>query len=816
MNGQAPVADFSASTVAGCGPLGINFKDLSTGAPIFWTWDFGNGQISNLQNPISTYTVPGVYTVTLIVKNKSGESSIRKTDYITIYPYPTANFSANLTLACAPANIQFSDKSVPGQGSISAWSWDFGDGQTSNQSSPAHNYTQPGYYSVKLTVTNSQGCPNTFIRGRYIRVVSGVQPDFAWSQTSNSCSAPFNLNFTNQTSGPGNLSYSWDLGNGINTGLTNPSTSYPSNTNYTVILKATSDLGCSQTVQKTVSFPGANPIISSPDTACTNTPILFKNGSTPAPLSSAWDFGDGTSAVIPNPSKIYTAASTYTVKMVNKYAACADSITKLIHVLNKPAAGFTADKMFTCKAPFTVQFTDQSGSLPLSGWQWDFGDGTTSNLQSPSHTYTTVGNFDVTLTVTSSAGCSGTLTRSQFIRIAAPTVTLDQLPGQVCTNKPWNPVAVVTALDGIASYSWIANGATPSTSTSPTPTFTYATQGNYDVSLNITTTDGCSTGPVPFSNAVIVGDSVIPTFTISQPTPCANQPVTFTAFVDKPVNYWFWYFGDGDTSQHALTATHAYRDSGDFTVTMRVINHGCTTFAPSPPPQIVHINAPIANFGYKPICMDRHQINFSDSSKIDLTKGIPTYKWDFGDLTPPLFIGAPPGSPPLPHTYAYGTYNVTLIVNNGGCADTIVKQVMVNPQTIDFTSPDSVCKNANFSLTAIDTNYISAYSWTVDGTTTPGSSVFISSLPDTGIHALSLDVTDLNGCHYLSLPIYPHSLVVTGPAAKFTPANLMAGLAGGCRNTPVFFTDQSTPYSSGYPIVTWTWNFGGIAPIDFK
>ncbi|HEY4209198.1 MAG TPA: PKD domain-containing protein, partial [Puia sp.] len=126
---QVPVPDFSASQVSGCGPLGVQFKDLSTNKPVSWAWDFGNGQISSSQNPFINYYAAGTYTVTLIAKNKDGAASVRKTDYITVFPYPTPTFISNYQTACSPTTIQFTDQSTAGQGSITQWTWDFGDGQ---------------------------------------------------------------------------------------------------------------------------------------------------------------------------------------------------------------------------------------------------------------------------------------------------------------------------------------------------------------------------------------------------------------------------------------------------------------------------------------------------------------------------------------------------------------------------------------------------------------------------------------------------------------------------------------------------------------
>ncbi|HEV9037547.1 MAG TPA: PKD domain-containing protein [Puia sp.] len=135
---QAPGTDFSANPTAGCGPLTVQFKDISTNGPLYWSWDFGNGITSSIQNPTATYSTPGTYTVTLIARNKNGSNAMRKTDYITVYPFPIPKFTSNLTLACAPAGVQFLDQSTPGQGGITNWAWDFGDGTTSNSQNPSH------------------------------------------------------------------------------------------------------------------------------------------------------------------------------------------------------------------------------------------------------------------------------------------------------------------------------------------------------------------------------------------------------------------------------------------------------------------------------------------------------------------------------------------------------------------------------------------------------------------------------------------------------------------------------------------------------
>src|SRR5687768_9874393 len=88
-------ADFSANNVSGCAPLVARFTDQSTGSPISWKWDLGNGTISTQQHPTATYFNPGTYNVKLVVRTSTGADSIIRQQYITVYPKPVTYFTAN-------------------------------------------------------------------------------------------------------------------------------------------------------------------------------------------------------------------------------------------------------------------------------------------------------------------------------------------------------------------------------------------------------------------------------------------------------------------------------------------------------------------------------------------------------------------------------------------------------------------------------------------------------------------------------------------------------------------------------------------------
>ena len=809
-NAQAPVADFSATPTSGCGPLSVSFKDLSTNNPVFWQWDFGNGQTSTQQNPSVTYAA-GTYTVTLIVRNSSGTNATRKTNYITVFPYPLINFATNLTLACAPANIQFTDKSTPGQGTITAWTWDLGDGTTSNQQNPSHVYTNTGYYNITLKATNSAGCSNAASINRYLRIVPGIQPDFAYNQVSTSCSAPFILNFINQTAGPGKLTYNWDLGSGAtpaSSSDTSPAAiSYP-NGNFTVNLSVSSDLGCTANIKKPLSFAGGNAVINGPDTACINTAVSFSNGSTPAPLSSLWDFGDGTGSGIQNPSKTYTAAAPYTVKLVNTYSTCKDSATKLVQVINNPTAAFIADHTVSCKAPFTVNFTDQTPAPTPAKWLWDFGDGSTSTLQNPSHQYNNTGIFDVKLTVTNSAGCSNTLTKTQYIQIVAPTVSIDGGDGslQGCISPSTiTPRLHINAVDGVSSYLWTVPDATPTSSTLPSQPFSFTAQGSYPVTVLITTNGGCTATAT--GTAVIGTPAATPDFTITPVPVCGLNVVNFQS-TTTPADHWNWSFGDGnffgDNQDHV---SHSYSDLGTYLVSLTSYNHGCSSYAA----HNVTVTGAIVGFTHKSVCLplpNPFQIQFTDTSHVDPATPVLSYLWNFGDLANststlqnPLFTYPNTGTTPTP-------YNVTLTITTATCVNTVTIPITLGPTTAAFTSPATACRNTDFPLASSDPNpsLIASYFWQIDGNPAtapvppPTAPSYTGNIPTLGPHTLSLTITDVNGCtNTTTKPI-----TITGPIAKFTTP------AGGCKNTPLTFTDATTPYPGppANPITTWSWDFG--------
>ncbi|MCS3800028.1 PKD domain-containing protein [Niastella sp. OAS944] len=779
--------EFTSSQTSGCAPLVVSFKDLTTGNPRFWNWDFGNGTLANVQNPSVSFPNPGTYTVKLVVRNADGTTGITKTNYITVYPAPTASFLANITTGCVPVNIQFNDASTSPSGSIVSWEWDFGDGGKSTAQNPQHTYTNTGFYTVTLTVTSSTGCKNILSVGRYIRIVSGVKAEFEPGK-SLTCQPPYNITYINNSSGPGNMTFQWDLGNGNSSTLSAPSTTYPAGT-YNVSLTATSEFGCSNTITKPITFSGPTTLIKAPDTVCLNTQVTFVNDGSVAPQKTLWDFGNGQQSTSINGTTVYTSSGDYTIKVSNTYSGCKDEAVKKIYVRPGTTIDFTATNATACKPPLNVTFKDAS-PVPNTKWEWDFGDGTIGTGAPVNHSYNAAGIFDVTATFTDAAGCIGKVTKPAVVKIEAPTVKINTVRAGGCVPYTYQPTATATSIDGITGWLWDFGDGT--TSTLENPTHVYNNTGKYNIKLTVTTTGGC-TATTTEIDGVKVGTPPATNFSIGATDVCASSPVNFTDLTPKPVDEWEWDFGDGGSS-NIQNPSHLFLDTGTFIVKLTAFNNRCPQTSTG---QTVIIRPPIANFKYAITC-GNPTVAFRDTSIVDPAFGPVSYSWSFGSPSNTSNLQNPSFTFPAFNTI----YPVTLTVTNGSCSSTFTDNINLVKPIADFTVPSAnLCQNTDYNITSTNNQYITSHQWSFDGGPwLLADKVYTVKFSTLGQHSIGLVITDINGC--TDTVRKANIVTVVGPTAKFT-----AGSSGGCKNALVTFNDNST--SSGVsPINKWTFDFG--------
>ena len=267
----APVAAFTGTPTSGTAPLTVRFTDASTNSPTSWSWNFGDGNTTNstVRNPVHTYLSAGTYTVKLTATNTGGSDSETKTNYITgSAPViaPVAAFTGTPISGTAPLTVRFTDAST---NSPTSWSWNFGDGNTTNSTvrNPVHTYLSAGTYTVTLTATNSAGSDGETKTG-YVTVTSAVIiPVAAFSGTPTSGTAPLTVRFTDvSTNSP--TSWSWNFGDGNTTNATiqSPVHTYLSAGVYSVTLTATNSAGSdseTETDYVTVTASPSGPTVTS-------------------------------------------------------------------------------------------------------------------------------------------------------------------------------------------------------------------------------------------------------------------------------------------------------------------------------------------------------------------------------------------------------------------------------------------------------------------------------------------------------------------------------------------------------------------------
>jgi PKD repeat protein len=233
-----PAAEFAGQPASGVSPLLVQFRDLSSGVPTAWSWDFGDGSTSTEQNPSHTYASSGAFTVSLAASNALGSDQDVLVDYVLvdIIP-PKAEFSGAPTLGLSPLTVQFTDESAGGV--PTTWLWDFGDGQTSTLPEPAHTYTIAGSYSVRLTVTNAYGS-DQLLRVNYIDV--GAGPPLSGP-------APLTVDFRDLSIG--NITgWEWNFGDGGGSALQHPTYVFTTPGEYDIALQVGNVDGADSGIEK--------------------------------------------------------------------------------------------------------------------------------------------------------------------------------------------------------------------------------------------------------------------------------------------------------------------------------------------------------------------------------------------------------------------------------------------------------------------------------------------------------------------------------------------------------------------------------------
>lgn len=334
-----PVAKFAVVSPKTCIGVPITFTDqsISNGKSITkWHWDFGDGNgevIRRSGAPFEyKYTSGGDKSITLWVESESGCSSMVSIPVVVhVNQLPVAKFKFSIP-SCETRAINFTDESVPVEGNIIKWTWDFGDANAGNGNlnvstiqNPVHTYSKSGTYTISLVVETDKGCESTILEQQ---VLINLLPlvDF---DTPDACVSDAAVTFKNKSLNVDGttvgLRYVWDFGDPPGSGGLNTSTvtdglhKYRAAGNYTVKLTVTTADGCSIEVSKMFRVNGATPSASfevlDKDNLCSNKDFQVKDNSTIAGFDNItrleWYLDDILVAEKRNPAKNDTYALNY-------------------------------------------------------------------------------------------------------------------------------------------------------------------------------------------------------------------------------------------------------------------------------------------------------------------------------------------------------------------------------------------------------------------------------------------------------------------------------------------------------------------------
>ncbi|MEJ0103389.1 MAG: PKD domain-containing protein [Bacteroidota bacterium] len=522
---------------------------------------------------------------------------------------------------------------------------------------------------------------------------------------------------------------------------------------------------------------------------CSPLAVSFTNTTIGASANTSytWEFGNGNTSVIKNSAAIFYTEKTYTVTLTVKDGTRTSVKTKTITVYQKPGIDFTVSSNKDC-LPFTPSFNViSSGGAPVSSCYWDFGDGATqqSNGTQVSHTYNFQQTASVTLTATSTYGCTNTITKTDLLKVLPAT--------QAGFSTDKNIYCAITdevrfnnnsSGPGTISYEWdFGDGAT---STIKNPTHIYNQKGNQSVKLTVTSSEGCSRTAKSIINiANYKSDFQVP------PLPCRNNSLAFNNTSSPTPDQSTWLFDGADpyTNYYGGAANYSFTTTGIHTVQLTNIFGTCQETITKqvdikPIPELQGFIADVQGLCGSPV-----KVNFRDT-----TTGAVKWLWKFGDNGRSSDLQAPD------YTYTNDYYyQVSLTVSNpAGCSSTVSQNVYISKPLVGIWPVGSIlgCDSLKMNFTTRSTEEITKFTWDFgDGTATSAEKEPEHIYRNPGTYTAKLTYTTVNGC--TGVASYNDITVRKSPLAAFSvPATV-------CGNTPVYFSNETTGYVTNY-----TWDFG--------
>jgi PKD repeat protein len=481
-------------------------------------------------------------------------------DTVTVFPIPTLSFTSDAVVDCGPVTVNFTNTTL---GDSLNYFWNFGDGTTVvNDTNPTHIFQNNtlfiNNYQVQQVVASQDGCRDTTTRTVQIY----PEPIFTFLSVPDSGCSPLSVTFPSVV---GAVDYQWDFGDGSTATGPTPSHIYVNSTtnnqNYVVRLIAQSSFGCLDTTFGNVLvFPNPTSNFSiDTNKGCQPLPIIVTNNSTGS-NNFRWDFGDGTNSTNGNANFVKTYVNTSAITEFNDIRlitetvnGCRDTFQRTVEVHPFIQAAFTSND--TGCSPLNVSFVNQS--FGAQSFMWKFGDGATSPVVSPSHTYTNTTNANESLLAEliaiSAKGCLDTAGRNILIypkpqAVFSADVTSGCEPLEVTFTQSSNLADNCILSYGDLDTFKLCGPTSIHTFLNPNSFF----QVTYNSELTVTTVNGCTdTQVIP----ITVNPRLIADYS-SIDSGCSPLTVSFSN-QSTGSNSHIWTYGDGANS-FSQSPTHTY------------------------------------------------------------------------------------------------------------------------------------------------------------------------------------------------------------------------------------------------------------------
>ncbi len=424
-----------------------------------------------------------------------------------------------------------------------------------------------------------------------------------------------------------------------------------------------------------------------------------------------WDFGDGESSNLSNPTHQFNNTGVYNVELTisidsNGYVYNCNVI-KTITITSLPSVSFTWSPEPTNLGDPT-SFFGYSGEQ-LTNWSWDFGDGNSSMMMEPMHIYLLPGIYNVEFYVTDIFGYSNSVIHQVSV---THTPGLDFSWNYGCEADPVQFTILSPPTDITAVVSWDWNFGDGGVSFVMEPSHIYTTSGTYNVSLTINDTMSTTNTVV---KQITINPPPISSFQTNSPT-CLNNDVQFIDVSTTPTGFiteWYWDFGDGNTQLVTFpdnpNVTHLYSGTGTYLTTLTITNSdSCSN---SSQRSVTILTTPIADYTYEITCVE-NPVFFTDLSSTNGGTSISNWYWNFGDPTSGVNDTTTLQNPA--HSYSSpGNYEVELVITNtNGCTDTTFQIITLTEPALDFTfTGDCYGSTTYFEVDETITNIGEVQSW---------------------------------------------------------------------------------------------------------